>query len=207
MKWICEHCKREHKTFLSKRQHEIHCKENPDRIPGARTGKSHKGSNQYIKARELGLPVPVGAMKGKPGTFRGRKHSEETREKISKSCIRYLEEHPEKVPYLLNHYSKGPSYPEIYWIDLIKNEKLDLSYHKQIGPYQLDFFNETKLLDLEIDGDQHHLDSRIVESDKRRTKYLEALGWKTLRVKWSDWQKKEEEEKREFIQLLRAFLI
>jgi very-short-patch-repair endonuclease len=59
----------------------------------------------------------------------------------------------------------------------------------QIGPYQLDFAFPKKKIDLEIDGDQHHLDPRVVKSDKRRNAYLAELGWKTIRVKWSDYQK------------------
>lgn len=44
-------------------------------------------------------------------------------------------------------------------------------------------------IDLEIDGDQHHLDPRIVESDERRNAYLTGLGWKIIRIRWSDYQK------------------
>ena len=44
-----------------------------------------------------------------------RIHSNETKEKISISRKKYLSEHPDQVPYLLNHYSKGESYPEKYF--------------------------------------------------------------------------------------------
>ena len=35
-----------------------------------------------------------------------RKHTEESKKKISRSRIKYLKENPDKVPYLLNHSSK-----------------------------------------------------------------------------------------------------
>jgi very-short-patch-repair endonuclease len=135
---------------------------------------------------------------------KGKPHTNETKAKISKSRIKFLEGHPDQAPYLLNHYSKGPSYPERYWIDLIKNEGLNFDFHKRIWLYELDFFNENKKIDLEIDGDQHYSDPRIIESDKRRTEYLEGLGWKVIRIRWSDWQKKSLEEKKEFVADLRA---
>ena len=59
----------------------------------------------------------------------------------------------------------------------------------QIGIYQLDFAFVDLKIDLEIDGDQHYLDQRIAASDIRRTKYLEELGWKTIRVRWSNYKK------------------
>src|SRR3546814_4629172 len=48
--------------------------------------------------------------------------------------------------------------------------------------YSLDFAIIPSKIDLEIDGEQHYVDQRIVDSDKRRTEYLESLGWKTIRV-------------------------
>ena len=67
----------------------------------------------------------------------------------------------------------------------------DVQYEEEyrVGPYQLDFAFPKLMVDLEIDGDQHHLDPRIVKSDARRTQYLNDLGWKTIRVKWSEYQK------------------
>jgi hypothetical protein len=44
-----------------------------------------------------------------------RTHTDETKKKISEIRIKYLRENPDKVPYKLNHYSKGESYPEQYF--------------------------------------------------------------------------------------------
>lgn len=57
-----------------------------------------------------------------------------------------------------------------------------------------------KKIDIEIDGDQHYTDKRIIESDKRRNKYLENIGWKIIRIGWSDYKKIiNEEDKKEYI--------
>lgn len=66
---------------------------------------------------------------------KGKLHTEEEKKQISESRKKYLQEHPDKVPYLLNHSSKM-SYPEKYFMDLFKNEDIPLSYHKQIRTLQ-----------------------------------------------------------------------
>ena len=134
----------------------------------------------------------------------GRWHSPETKDKIRAARLRYLQNNPDKVPYLMNHSSKGSSYPELYWKELIEKEELPLKYHKQVGLYELDFYNEEKLIDLEIDGNQHYTDKRIVASDLRRTQYLQDLGWTVLRVRWSNWKKLSDEEKAQYVKDLRT---
>lgn len=154
--------------------------------------KTRKKSNQYTKAKELGLPKPEISEETRQKWIdanTNRKHSDETRKKISESRIKFLRENPDKVPYKLNHYSKGRSYAEEYWKIILDSNDIKYEEQYQIGPYQLDFaFVESKI-DLEIDGDQHHLDPRIVESDKRRNQYLTEQGWKIIRVRWSDFKR------------------
>jgi len=135
-----------------------------------------------------------------------RKHTQETKDKISKSRIKYLEENPDKVPYLLNHYSKGDSYPEKYFKKVFKNENIKLTEKYQIWLYQLDFADVKKKIDIEIDGEQHYVDLRIVKSDKRRTKYLTDRGWKVYRVRWSDYKKMSMNDKREIVNEIKELL-
>jgi very-short-patch-repair endonuclease len=159
------------------------------------------GRNQYSKAKELGLPAPTlteESRKKMSEASSKKRHSEETKKKISQKRTQFLQENPHMVPYKLNHYSKGRSYPEEYWKEVLDAENLSYVEQFQIGLYQLDFaFPELKI-DLEIDGDQHYLDEKIVQSDLRRTQYLEELGWKVIRIKWSAFKKLT--NKREYIE-------
>lgn len=129
------------------------------------------------------------------------KLSEETKRKISESRKKFLKEHPDKVPYLLNHYSKGDSYPEQFF------DKYLINYIKKyhFETYQLDFAHIEKKIDLEIDGDQHFLDKRIIEHDKRRNLFLIELGWTVIRLRWSKFQTKTIEEKIILLEKLNNF--
>lgn len=129
----------------------------------------------------------------------GNKHTSKAKQKISLARRAYLKSHPDQVPYLLNHSSRE-SYPEIYFASVFQNEKIFLAKEFQVGIYRLDFADIENKIDIEIDGDQHYLDKKIVASDARRNKYLEELGWKIIRIKWSTFRKLKYNEKRQFLE-------
>lgn len=97
-----------------------------------------------------------------------RIQSDETKKKISESRIKYLKNNPDKVPYKLNHYSKGTSYPEKYFDEILKTKNLEYKKELPISIYSLDFAFVEKGIDLEIDGEQHYLDPVIIESNRKR---------------------------------------
>lgn len=133
---------------------------------------------------------------GKPG----RKHTKETKEKISKARIKYLEEHPDKVPYLLNH-SSVESYPEKYFNNILKN-KFEYERYLQISIYQLDFAFINIGIDLEIDGEQHYNNEDIIKSNKKRDLFLIKNGWKVIRIKWGDFKNLSFDNKEFFVKNL-----
>ena len=128
----------------------------------------------------------------------GRPHTSESRKKISNARKKYLTDNPDKVPYLLNHSSKE-SYPEKYFTELFLKENIKVEKFYQIGLYELDFCIPDLKIDIEIDGEQHFCDKKIIESDIKRTKFLEANGWKVIRIRWSKFQKLSYEDKSKFI--------
>lgn len=134
------------------------------------------------------------------------KHTEETKKKMSINRKQYLKDHPEMVPYKLNHYSKKDSYPETYFIELFKKESIDLKHHKDILCYELDFYNLENKIYFEIDGEQHYVDKRIVESDIRRNKALFEEGWIGARIRWSTYQKLDTIQKHEIVNRLKQFI-
>lgn len=127
-----------------------------------------------------------------------RKHDSISRSKISKSRIEYLTKNPDRVPYLLNHSSKE-SYPERYFNTILTKYQIEFVREYQVGLYGLDFALIKNKIALEIDGEQHYVDNKIIESDIKRTKKLEDLGWNIIRVRWSRYKKLSLNERTEFI--------
>lgn len=182
---ICKYCSRELSRPCGLVIHEKACNSNPDRVPQ---------KNQYTN----GGVCSEETKRKLSSAGKGRKHSEETKKKISEHRIKYLKENPEKVPYRLNHYSKGESYPEKFWREVLTNANINFVQEKNVSIYRLDFaINET--LDLEIDGEQHYVDKRILMSNQRRDEELRRLGWKVLRVRWSEFQKLQDSARSEYV--------
>jgi len=128
-----------------------------------------------------------------------RKHSEETKKKISNIRKQYIVDHPDEAPYLLNHYSHGESYPEKYFADVFEKEKIKLDRYYRIGTYQLDFADVNKKIDIEVDGSQHRYDPRIVTHDIKRNNFMSSIGWRVFRVYWPEYQKKNLEEREKVV--------
>ncbi len=110
----------------------------------------------------------------------GRAHSPETKEKISKSRIKYLQENPDKVPYLINHSSKQ-SYPEKLFQNALEDSKIEgWIYRFRSGIYEYDFAFPDKKIDIEIDGGTHNTE-KVKKIDARRDKFSVDNGWIVIR--------------------------
>jgi len=113
----CIYCGKECKNKNSLAQHEVRCKKNPNRKGFDNFAEFNKiswnkGLTKETDNRVLKQSISVSKiLKSRAG----HKQTEETKNKISKSRKKYLFEHPDKVPYLINHSSKM-SYPEKYFI-------------------------------------------------------------------------------------------
>ncbi len=71
--------------------------------------------------------------------------------------------------------------------NLLKNKQFhNLSFRRQhpIGDYIVDFICRSQKLIIELDGGQHNIDENI-KYDKKRTKFLESLGFKVIRF-WNN---------------------
>lgn len=134
-----------------------------------------------------------------------RTHSEETRNKISKSRKKFLTENPDMIPYKINHKSKGESYPEKYFREWLEKENISFEQEYQFKLYSFDFLIDGRI-DLEIDGNQHILDEKIKDHDKKRDKITTDNGYLVKRILWSEYKKLSEIEQVEFLQSLKQFL-
>ena len=192
--WKCKYCE---SSFKTRRLLQEHNKQN--HFVGEHL-------NQFTKAKLLGLPVPEGTNKGKRGFWYGKHLTEDQKKKISESRKKYLDEHPDKVPFKLNHSSKE-SYPEKYFREWLQKENIFSEREYQVGLYTLEFAWPERKIYLEIDGSQHHLDW-MIKHDEERTKKLSELGWVCVqRIYWPDYQKLNLEERKSFLLKLKEKIL
>lgn len=180
-KTICPFCGKKHDSGRALGGHMGHCKMNP---------KYNEIKENMTKANQN----------------KNFHWSDEDKKRISAGVKKYLAKNPDKVPYLLNHYSKGQSYPEKYFDEIFKKENLNYIKELQIHLYSLDFAFIEYGIDVEIDGEQHYLDKRILKSNKKRDCYLSERGWKILRIRWSFYKKMNKYDKENFIKVLIDFI-
>lgn len=207
--WACPFC---NKIFRVRRDLEAHKKEihKLSRLTPATYEKScpfckkswittNSGYTNHVKSCEMN-PNRVS------GNWKGHHHTDEQKKKISESRKKYLEEHPDKVPFKLNHSSKE-SYPEKYFREWLQKENIFSEKEYQVGRYTLDFAWPEKGIYIEIDGSQHSLDW-MQEHDKIRTDYLSNKGWICLaRVYWPHFKTFSLNEKEQFLLQLKNSIV
>lgn len=221
-KFICRYCGKECKNANSLRNHERLCKSNPnhqisnfvaynkqctDSVRTIWNKGLTKETDKRLKRR--GEKLHERFIRGElvPHNL-GKHHTEAEKRHLSEVRKAYLKEHPEKVPYKLNHHSKQ-SYPERYFEIIFNNDDILKQFEKEfpVGLYSLDFAIPNIKFYVEIDGEQHYLDKRIVEHDKIRTENLEKLGWKGFRIRWSEYVKLKLEERQSIIQQIKDLVV
>lgn len=136
----------------------------------------------------------------------GRHLTDEQKQKISESRKKYLNEHPDKVPFKLNHSSKE-SYPEKYFREWLQKENIFSEKEYSVERYSLDFAWPEKGIYLEVDGGQHSL-NWMKDHDKERTDFLVGKGWICIaRIFWPHFCSFNEDEKIRFLKNLKNTIL
>lgn len=148
----------------------------------------NKGLTKETDERVKRTAEKISKFQKENSTWKGRHHSEETKKKLSELRIKFLEENPDKVPYLLNHSSKQ-SWPEkIFQNALTENDIKGWVPDFRCGIYEYDFaFPELKI-DLEIDRETHQQE-KVKKIDERRDKWTKNNGWTIIRYSAKDVRK------------------
>lgn len=214
----CQFCGKTCKNKNSLCNHERLCKLNPNRQQGVGfTAFNEARKNGLTQSWNKGLNAETDERVAKfseslksyyennPGFWTGKKLPEEMKKKIGQGVKQYLIENPDMVPYKRNHSSKE-SYPEHYFSEYFKTNNIEVIEQYSIHSYHLDFCNIEKKIDIEIDGEQHYVDHKIVAHDEKRNAYLQSLGWTIFRVRWSEYQKMSDESKADLLLKIKELL-
>lgn len=205
----CRFCGRKCKNANSLRNHERLCKSSPGRdiLPPktdawyAAMARPGSHSNQYIKARKLGLPKPV--------------MSEATRAALASTSKRIMpeEEKQRRSAAMKKVYAgrciwatqleKRKSYAEAYFDAIFPDAKQN--YH--VLRYFLDLAWPDSSCYIEIDGSQHYTDPGVIAHDIERTKLLAENGWTLVaRVNWAQYKKLSREAQEDYVLNLKSLV-
>ena len=194
--YTCQYCGKICKNANSLRNHERLCKQNPNRQEmtwlsyggfteynkNLKNGLVHrKPSNQFINAEELGLEKPKISEETKKrigNAWRGKKHTEEQKKKISKTMSKIVKENPNYSFSMGNRFKKSiykdfhmdsswelifAQYLDNQNILWVKNSKgFQYNWEKQKRTYYPDFYLSDYDVYVEIKG---------YETDKDKAKY------------------------------------
>lgn len=169
--YYCQYCNKELVGKNALTQHEIRCKENPNRIEiyiGNFNRRGHKGTNQFIKAQQLNLPKPEVSEETRQKLREksiGRYHNDSTKEKIRLGICKHIENddwHNHFItPILYNgeYYDSSwevefAKYLENHNIEFIRNksESFDYFWKGSIHRYIPDFYLPKFDLYIEVKG-------------------------------------------------------
>lgn len=201
-RWKCYICNKifESRRMLQKHKKEMHPFES--RIGWAK-GLTKENSEIFKKISNT-LKSRYAAGVYKP-SFKGKHHSEKSKKIISEKRKAYLIANPDQHPYRKFTHKNGKSYAESYFENWLISNNFSFISEYAVGLYHLDFL-VNGVYDLEIDGQFHRNDPKKIEIDKVRAKYLENIGYKTIRVYWPDYSKLNKEERAEYLNLLKDIL-
>lgn len=129
-------------------------------------------------------------MKGKPGTFTGRKHTKEAKEKLSKFRSEYLKKTENRKnlgrhkkswlevtfeTYLIENNITGWETEVHFWCEEFRKN------------YYPDFVFENKKLIIELDGTQHR---KTANQDSIRDDWFKKVGYKVIRITIEEFKKR-----------------
>lgn len=131
---------------------------------------------------------------------KGHSISDSTKKKISKKLSSYYR----GSSIWRTQIEKRRSYAEEYFNKCFPDA--EQQYH--VDKYFLDLAWPEKKAYIEIDGEQHYNDPKVIEHDKIRTSSLAELGWVLItRIRWSDFQKLTKFEKENYIHQVGALVV
>lgn len=208
--YICKFCGKICKNANSLRNHERLCKENPNRDikslqklheNTAKWNANHTAWNKGL-TRETDERVKQYTDSRHARYLNGElselayKHvmSEATKKKISEK----QKENYRGISRYATAREGRKSYAEQYF-DKIFTE-CERNYH--VDRFFLDYAWPEKKVYVEVDGEQHYTEAGLAHDDER-TLILEKLGWRCIeRIRWSEYQKLDESERKNYLETI-----
>ena len=180
--WCCDLC---NEIFRTRRDLYRHKDEKHPHPKGAwNKGRTVKDDPRIAKgANKVKEGYASGRLKG---SWLGRKHTDEQKERISESMKRA---HQEGRAHNIGEcrWNNEHSWPEKWFIEVIANEFEDKDYQCELPfhRFALDFAWIKKKKCIEIDGNYHEKEDQK-KRDFEKDKLLKEEGWQILRMPWKE---------------------
>lgn len=112
----------------------------------------------------------------------GKKHSKETKEKLSLYRIKFLSEHPEFHPNkLVSNNKTKMTYPEKLVFDYLTINNYPFFHNVHVDRFWVDFIIAPNTI-IEIDGPRWHSSPNQIKYDRNRDSIIENYGFVVLRI-------------------------
>lgn len=193
MDWICKYC-----GYVASSRGKLakHCKDcdEKNKLPKDSLGRI------MVPSQQDGLRAYAASLKGK--SHKGRKHTEESKKKISEGRLKALRE-GRGNHWICPHIKR--SYAEQYFYDAFTNAKIEFQNNVWLCQrYCVDFLFGNYYF--EVDGEQHYTE-KAIEHDKERETFLLEHGYICIkRCRWKEFRKLSFEDKADYINGLVAQL-
>ena len=121
-------------------------------------------------------------------SYKGHKHTEDAKRRISEARKKFLQEHPDEHPWKKS--SKFKSRPCESLKQWLRNKNIDFEEEMLVVPgknYSADIVFPKAMLIVEVNGNQHYdLDKMdLLPYYQKRHNEMEALGWEVLEVPYN----------------------
>lgn len=195
---LCKHCKIEtpYTGITHFNRHEKLCENNPkrqiflDKLAAAREKAKLNPSNHYIKAKRLGLDPPKlsDATREKLSkTFKGKKHTAETRQRLSDIRREFLRNNPDQHPWKRN--DKFKSVPCENLKTSLRQQ--NIQFEEEHTPledhaYAIDIAFPEIRVGVEVNGEQHYnRDGTLRDYYAKRHEQIEKSGWRIIELHYA----------------------
>lgn len=168
----CKYCGKTCRGKGALIRHENCCCENPSIIPSKTA--IYKKEKQYRKDHNINIQ-------------KGRKLSEEHKQKIREGYYKWMSEHREEFL----KYSRGQSKACEHFKEILKNNGINFieeytPYWKERG-FRLDIAFPDEKIGIEINGSQHYDKNGELNSiSKEKQQFFEDHGWKIIQIYYND---------------------
>lgn len=176
--WECKKC---HQKFESRTEMRKHFMEEHKELTRSREIKiCEKCGAEYVNIRKHKQICP--------NLVHHHVFTEDEKRSLSEKRIAYLKANPDKHPWKNSLKFRSEPCEKLKEFLLSKGVTFKEEYTDQNWDrsYSMDIAILDKMIDLEVNGNQHYIDGKLKPKYQRRHDYLTSLGWEVIEIPYME---------------------